>query len=108
MFPKISSTNRRSAWPIREMDLLRLARSSRVFMRGIRRLRQNLSENFGENSPALQRWAHGVLCGESQRDERNVLPSLPGLASNCAPNPAFKRWAIAERHRRRWNLRESF
>ena len=46
MFPKISSTNRRSVWASREVDLFSLERSSGVFMRGIRPPHQNLSENF--------------------------------------------------------------
>ena len=49
MFPKISSTNRRSARAIREVDLFRFGRNWGVFMRGIRAPRENLSENFGEN-----------------------------------------------------------
>src|SRR5262245_9918771 len=48
MFPKISSTNRRSAWAIREMDLFSSERSWGVFMRGIRAPLQNLSGNLGE------------------------------------------------------------
>jgi hypothetical protein len=73
------------------MDLFRFEGSSGVFMRGIRTPHENLSENFDESNPALQRWAYGVLCGESQRDERNVLPSLKGHAFDCLPNPALKR-----------------
>src|SRR5262245_7951013 len=49
MFPKISSTNRRSAWAIREMDLFGFERSWGVFMRGIRAPLQNLSENLVEH-----------------------------------------------------------
>src|SRR5947208_1010421 len=44
MFPKISSTNRRSARAIREVNLFGFERSSGVFMRGIRAPRENLSE----------------------------------------------------------------
>jgi hypothetical protein len=43
MFPKISSTNRRSARAIREVDSFSLERISGVFMRGIRAPRENLS-----------------------------------------------------------------
>ena len=33
-----------------------------------------------ENSPALQRWEpHGSQKAKSRRDERTLLPSLPGL-----------------------------
>ena len=50
MLPNISSANRRSEPPIREIDLFNLERSSGVFMRRIRAPRQNLSENLG-NGP---------------------------------------------------------
>jgi hypothetical protein len=48
MFPKTSSTNRRSAWAIREVDLFSFERNWGVFMRGIRAPRQNLSEKNKE------------------------------------------------------------
>jgi hypothetical protein len=47
MFPKISSTNRRSACAILDMDLCSSERDSGVFMRGIRAPHLNLSENLG-------------------------------------------------------------
>ena len=48
MFPKISSTNRRTAGAIREVDLFRFERNWGVFMRGIRAPRENLSEKNKE------------------------------------------------------------
>jgi len=49
MFPKISSANPRSARAIREVNLVSLERSWGVFMRGIRALGENLSENLAKN-----------------------------------------------------------
>src|SRR4029077_13739108 len=58
MFPKISSTNRRRARAIREVDLFSLERSSGVFMRGIRAPRENLSEKRwnGRRGDSSTRW----------------------------------------------------
>lgn len=89
-------------------------------MRGIRVPRQNLSENFVK---LAQRFSAGLMVLYSVspgRDERSVLPSLRGLASNCVPNPALERLGycrlnplrkaggIVDRHRGAWGRWASF
>src|SRR5438093_8462352 len=71
MFPKISSTNRRSARAIREVDLFSLERSSGMFMRGIRAPRQNLSEK-GWNALSSTRWEFDWVRDSGSSSEKPI------------------------------------
>src|SRR5262245_13450993 len=96
MFPKISSTNRRSAWAIFEIDLYSSERSSGVFMRGIRTPRQNLSEKRW-NALSSTRWgtSSGLRRSPSSSEKpihlaRGCFPELEDgcEAAELARNPA--------------------
>ena len=79
MFPKISSTNRRSARAIREVNLFGFERSSGVFMRGIRAPRENLSE---QNVECVVLNALGIRLSFAIPDRlRRSRSTLPGVGS---------------------------